>query len=521
MSQSSSGHCTAFQQAVSDHFGLVPNFFQSAAEAPETVERLWDLATGLYLDNPIPSLFKERLFVYLSRFCEVRYCITRHCGFLIGRGHASGDVLVQAESVTQLIRLLKKPTPWQRDLNAVLRTLESISTPIDWPEPETDLEDCLFATATVVFVEPGRSDRERAALRNAVGGQRFERLMGLLTFIRAAHYWTVFHPDLGFEDDVREMLDQHEELARLLRNDPEAARWDMGVRLFNELELLRDLNERLELEKAKQALEERDRQRELLLRTAQAELAHVARVSMMGELTASIAHEVLQPLAGVTTYADAGLRWLAGSPPHLDEVRACLDRISRDVERAGEVIARIRALVKKSALTKAWLDLNEAIQEALAMVEFEAAHHEISVRTELAAGLPSVQGDRVQLQQVVLNLVMNGIDALKVVTGRPRTLLITSRPHESEDVLVAVQDSDIGLEQQNMGRLFEPFYTTKPERMGMGLRISRSIIEAHGGRLWAASNAGPGITVQFTLPISDQAAGSGMDMPASSARRGT
>jgi C4-dicarboxylate-specific signal transduction histidine kinase len=429
--------------------------------------------------------------------------------------------LVQAESVTQLIRLLKKPTPWQRDLNAVLRTLESISTPIDWPEPETDLEDCLFATATVVFVEPGRSDRERAALRNAVGGQRFERLMGLLTFIRAAHYWTVIHPDLGFEDDVREMLEQHEELARLLRNDPEAARCDMGVRLFNELELLRDLNERLELEKAKQALEERDRQRELLLRTAQAELAHVARVSMMGELTASIAHEVLQPLAGVTTYADAGLRWLAGSPPHLDEVRACLDRISRDVERAGEVIARIRALVKKSALTKAWLDLNEAIQEALAMVEFEAAHHEISVRTELAAGLPSVQGDRVQLQQVVLNLVMNGIDALKVVTGRPRTLLITSRPHESEDVLVAVQDSDIGLEQQNMGRLFEPFYTTKPERMGMGLRISRSIIEAHGGRLWAASNAGPGITVQFTLPISDQAAGSGMDMPASSARRGT
>jgi signal transduction histidine kinase len=322
MSQSSSGHSTAFQQAVFDRFGLVPNFFQSAAEAPETVERLWDLATGLYLDNPIPSLFKERLFVYLSRFCEVRYCITRHCGFLIGRGHASGDVLVQAESVTQLIRLLKKPTPWQRDLNAVLRTLESISTPIDWPEPETDLEDCLFATATVVFVEPGRSDRERAALRNAVGGQRFERLMGLLTFIRAAHYWTVIHPDLGFEDDVREMLEQHEELARLLRNDPEAARCDMGVRLFNELELLRDLNERLELEKAKQALEERDRQRELLLRTAQAELAHVARVSMMGELTASIAHEVLQPLAGVTTSANAALRWLAGNSPNLDEARA-------------------------------------------------------------------------------------------------------------------------------------------------------------------------------------------------------
>ena len=322
MSQQSSGHSAAFQQAVSARFGLVPNLFQSAPEAPEIVERLWDLATAVYLDNPIPSLFKERLFVYLSRFCQVRYCITRHCGFLVGLGHSSGDPSVQVETVAQALKLLKTPTPWQRDLDTVLQRLEAISTPIDWPEPETELEDCLFATATVVFVEPQRSDRERAALRNAVGGQQFERLMGLLTFIRAAHYWTVIHPDLGFEDDVRGMLDQHEELARLLRNDPEAARCDMGVRLFNELELLRDLNERLELEKAKQALEERDRQRELLLRTAQAELAHVARVSMMGELTASIAHEILQPLAGATTSANAALRWLAGNSPNLDEARA-------------------------------------------------------------------------------------------------------------------------------------------------------------------------------------------------------
>ena len=166
-------------------------------------------------------------------------------------------------------------------MNAVLLPLETIATRIDWPEPETDLEDGLFAAATVVFVEPLRCDRERAALRNTLGGQRFEHLMGLLTFIRTAHYWTMIHPDLGFDDDVRQMLNQHEELARLLLEDPEAARSDMGVRLFNELELLRDLNERRELEKAKHALE--------------VELAHVSRVAMMRELTASIAHEVLQP----------------------------------------------------------------------------------------------------------------------------------------------------------------------------------------------------------------------------------
>jgi signal transduction histidine kinase len=491
-------HSVFHQQAVSDRFGLVPDFFLSTPDALEIEERLWDFAKGMYLDNPMPSLFEERLFVYLSRFCEVRYCIVRHCGFLIGLGHSSGDRLVPVETVAQAMKLLKTPTPWQRDMNAVLLPLEAISAPIDWPEPETELEDCLFAAATVVFVEPLRSHRERAALRNAVGGQRFERLMGLLLFIRGAHYWTMIHPDLGFEDDVRQMLDQHEELARLLLEDAEAARCEVGVRLFNELQLLRDLNERRELEKAMQALE--------------VELAHVTRVAVMGELTASIAHEVLQPLAAVNANADAGLRWLAGGPPNLDRARACLERIARDGKQAGEVITRVRALVKKSPPTKAWLDLSETIQEALAVINIEAARHEVSVQTELAAALPPVQADRVQLQQVVLNLLMNGIDAMKGVAGRPRELLIKSQPHEGEELLVAVQDSGIGVDQQNMERLFEPFYTTKPEGMGMGLRISRSIIEAHGGRLWATPNAGPGLTVQFTLPIGDRPPASGMDL---------
>jgi signal transduction histidine kinase len=472
-------------QQASPH--LVPKFFQSAPDAPEMVARLWDFANGMYLGNPIPSLFKERLCVYLSRFCEGRYCLTRHSGFLIGLGQPSGDPSAQVESVAQVIRLLKTPTPWQRDMDTVLLRLEGTSTPVDWPESETDLEDCLFAAATVVFVEPLRCDRERAALRKAVGGQRFEHLMGLLTFMRAAHYWTMIHPDLDFDDDVRELLEQHEELARLLLEDPEAARSEMGVKLFNELQLLRDLNERRELERAKQVLE--------------VELAHVTRMTMMGELTASIAHEVLQPLTAISTNADAGLRWLAGGLSNLDRARACLDRIALDGKRAGEVIARVRALVKKSVPTKASLDLGETIREALAIVDLEAGRHEVSVRTELAAGMPPVQADRVQLQQVVLNLVLNGIDAMKAVTGRPRQMLIRSQQHESRELLVAVEDSGIGVDQHNMGRLFEPFYTTKPEGMGMGLRISRSIIEAHGGRLWAAPNVGPGITVQFTLPI--------------------
>jgi C4-dicarboxylate-specific signal transduction histidine kinase len=220
-------------------------------------------------------------------------------------------------------------------------------------------------------------------------------------------------------------------------------------------------------------------------------------------LATSIAHEVNQPLAAVTTNGSACLRWLAGEPPNLDEARECLRRIIRQGNRASEVIARIRALVKKSVLAKARLDLSETIQEVLAMTNTEARRHRVSVRTELAARLPAVRGDRVQLQQVVLNLVMNGIEAMKVVTDRPRELLISSQPHESSKVLVAVQDSGIGLDPQGMERLFEAFYTTKPEGMGMGLSISRSIIEAHGGRLWPAANGDCGATFQFTLPTED------------------
>ena len=252
-------------------------------------------------------------------------------------------------------------------------------------------------------------------------------------------------------------------------------------------------------EELRKEILERKRAEEALCE-AQAELAHVTRMMTMGELMASIAHEVNQPLAGVTTNGSACLRWLARDPPHLEEARACLRRIIRDGHRAAEVIARIRALVKKSAPAKAPLDLSDTIHEVLAMISPEARQHRVSVRTDLAAGLPPVRGDRLQVQQVLLNLVMNGIDAMQTVTDRPRELLIRSQPHESDTVLVTVQDTGIGLDPQSIARLFEPFYTTKPEGMGLGLSISRSIIEAHGGRLWAAAHNDYGATFHFTLP---------------------
>jgi two-component sensor histidine kinase len=256
----------AFQREVAGRFGLVPNFFSSAPDAPEIIERLWAFAKAAYLDNPIPSLFKERLFVYLSRFCEVRYCIARHCAFLVGRGHSSGDPSVAVQSIEQAIKLLKTPPPWERDHNVIVGGLEALPALMEWPAPDTEGEDWLIAAATLLFVEPRRADRARRALRKALGGNRFEHLMGLLAFIRTAHYWTVLHPELSFEDDVRDLLKVNEELARLLLEDQEAARCDMGIRLFEELTELRELNERHELEKAKRALEAQVQEKELLLK---------------------------------------------------------------------------------------------------------------------------------------------------------------------------------------------------------------------------------------------------------------
>jgi PAS domain S-box-containing protein len=239
---------------------------------------------------------------------------------------------------------------------------------------------------------------------------------------------------------------------------------------------------------------------EQALRQAQAELAHLTRLTTMGELTASIAHEINQPLATVATHASAGLRWLSHQPPNLDEARACLQQTIRESHRAGNVITRIRALVKKSTPIKVRLDLHEVIQEVVAIIGSEAARHTVLVRTELAAGLPPVHGDRVQVQQVVLNLAVNGIDALKAVSGRPRELWIRSQPHQPGWVLISVQDTGIGLDSKAFERVFEAFYTTKAEGMGMGLSISRSIIEAHGGQLWPSANDPHGATFQFTLP---------------------
>ena len=247
--------------------------------------------------------------------------------------------------------------------------------------------------------------------------------------------------------------------------------------------------------------EEKLRASERRLLDAQMELAHVTRVTTLGELAASIAHEVNQPLAAVVANAEAGLRWLRRGTPDVDAACRSVEWIIDDGNRASEVIRRVRALAKKTSLEKVPLDVSDVAGETIALVQRDLISHRVSLRTEFAPALPTILGDRVQLQQVILNLVMNGVEAMQAVTDRPRELVIRSRQDEKQNVLVSVTDCGVGISAENADRLFNAFFTTKASGMGMGLSICRSIIEAHGGRLWATANAHHGATVQFTLPV--------------------
>ena len=254
------------------------------------------------------------------------------------------------------------------------------------------------------------------------------------------------------------------------------------------------------LREARDDLEVRVQERTEALQKVQTELAHVTRVMTLGELTASIAHEVNQPLAAIVTNGNACLRWLGGATPNLLEGRQAVERIIKDSYRASEVISRIRTLVKKTPPRNDWVDVNEVIVEVLALAQNEARRNGVTLKQQLANELPQVRGDKVQLQQVILNLIINGLEAMAKSKDGVRELSVSSSVDEANNVTVAVRDSGTGVDSANLERVFDAFFTTKSDGMGMGLAISRTIIESHGGRLWATANSPNGAVFQFTLP---------------------
>ena len=254
------------------------------------------------------------------------------------------------------------------------------------------------------------------------------------------------------------------------------------------------------MSRVRRSIEDQERAEEAL-RRMRTEMAHVTRVMTMAEMAASIAHEINQPLAAIVNNGSACLRWLASNPPDVAEAREAATDIVRDGNRASEIITRIRALLKKGETQKLPLDINQTIEEVVRLAAHEAATRGVTIRMGLAPDLPRVSGDRVQLQQVILNLVINGIEAMASVADRSRELFIRSARHGSNKVLITVRDTGVGVNPEDPERIFDAFYTTKSQGLGMGLAISRSIVEDHGGELSAVPNNGPGTTFQFTLEV--------------------
>ena len=306
--------------------------------------------------------------------------------------------------------------------------------------------------------------------------------------VTRTHQFAIARRNNGWEMvETSELKHAKSEIQRL--ND------ELERRVIERTQQLTTVNEEMRKE-----MIERQRAEEALLE-AQAELARVTRALGMGELVATIAHEVNQPLTAIVTNGNFCSRRLEGATPNLHELRAAITEIVNDGARASAIIARIRALLMKGVPDRTKLDINQVIQEVARLLRHELTRSRVSLRTDLAPDLPYVLGDRVQLQQVMLNLIMNGIDAMSMITDRPRELLIQSAKH-SEGVLIQVQDSGAGIDPGQADRLFEPFFTDKPEGIGMGLSISRSIVESHGGRLWAVPGAS-GALFEFTLPAQD------------------
>jgi len=455
-----------FEKEVAGRFGILPNFFRLSQAAPELIQQLWGFASAGYLDNPMPSIFKERLFVWLSRFCPMRYCIVRHVGFLLGgnHGHAAGDSAAIPQSIEEVVRLLRRPSPWQRDMEPMYVLLRRLTATLEtWPEAGSELEDAMFACAAVLFVEPARSERAKDALTHALGARRFEFFSGCLAFIRTAHYWTMLHPEIQTEDDMRVLMRGHEELARLLLDDSEADRCEMGERLFDELVALRDLHERQELERAKEALEEKDRQKD--------------------EFIAVLAHELRNPLGAIRAAADT-LSLIRSQDPRVVRLTERLDRQTTAMTRMlDDLLDASRIALGKVSIEMERVGLTEVLTDIFDEQQTRAQQAGLRMIAQFTSTPCFVKADRVRLRQILDNLVSNAIK----FTPAGGTIQLSS-VEEKGHAVVTVQDSGVGFEEHFASKLFEPFTQQEQQGrdrvaggLGLGLAIAMRLAELQGG----------------------------------------
>ncbi|MGH8494791.1 MAG: hybrid sensor histidine kinase/response regulator [Gammaproteobacteria bacterium] len=485
---------TRLQHEVRDRFGVLPNFFRLAADALEIKSSLWGFARFGYLDNPLPSLFKERLFVYLSRYCNVRYCIARHVGFLVGLGRPAGDQQCPPETVEQAIRLIRRPLPQDDALEPHLAVLQAWTAPLTrLPESDSPAEEAIFACAAHMFLQTTQAARCAETLRRLFDETTFQYLTVFLTFIHTAHYWTRMHPELELEDDVNQLLETHEALAQCVLDVPEASTVEVTQLLLDELTTLRReraLRKDLQrvnrfLQASEERLREQDRRKD--------------------EYLATLAHELRNPLAPIRS----GLEVLKLRPGG-EAADKAWDMIERQL---GQMVRLVDDLLDVSRISRGKVDLrkeridvasmvNQAV-EAIAPLCKNLGH-------DLTVTLPPeavyLYADPTRLTQVLINLLDN---ACKFTEGQGHIRLIVER--DGRQLVIRVIDTGIGLPADQLPGIFEMFtQVEKPlERehggLGIGLTLAKRMLELHDGTIEARSaGVGQGSEFVVRLPALDE-----------------
>ena len=429
---------------------------------PDTILEKWQKIVNLMaemLDVPaglIMRILGEDIHVFVSSSTEGNPYHPGDSEHFWGSGLYCETVVAKNHELLVPNALLDEA--WRNNPDVKLNMISYLGYPIRWPDGEPFGTICVLDCKTNSYSE------------------KYKRLMTQFRDLVETHLEIIYTE-----------AKRREELERLIDERTASLQVAVSQQIDANNRLLSEMSQRKKTEES--------------LRKAQNDLARISRITTMGELVATIAHEVNQPLSGIVINGNACLRWLAGvesSSPNLEQARQAVERVIRDGKRAGDVILRLRNFFKASGGEKTSLKINEIVEGIVTLVRHELERNHVLIRTDLSERLPTVQGDSVQLQQVILNLILNGADAMVDVVDRPRELTIVTRP-ESGGVRVEVKDNGVGIEEEKLKVIFQPFYTTKTNGMGMGLSISRSIVQNHGGQLIAQSNNGPGTTFCFTL----------------------
>jgi signal transduction histidine kinase/ActR/RegA family two-component response regulator len=474
-----------FEQEVKSRFGVLPNFFCATPDTLEPVQHLWFFAKAAYLENPLPSLFKERLLVHLSRFCPARYCIVRHAGFLLGYGYASGDKNAKAQTIQEVISLLRYPSPSTDNVQSALALLFALPVPFaELPEAGDRNEIALFQAISAIFINPNRSEQPRNALHHAVGGQRSELILSLMSFVRAATMWTLMHPEICIEDDMDKLLAQQDELTTLLLTHEDSERSEIGQRLYSELQTLRrEKEQRDESVAAIRLLEERDVEKDKF-------------IAMLG-------HELRNPMAAITAVSEM-FRMVNTTDDRLRNASNILHRQTQALARMLDDLLDVTTLSSgKASINKSPLPVAEVLSNVVLDFEPQLKAKGLTLTLELPNSQTTVQADRSRLAQLFENIFANALQ----FTNAPGNVAVSAHVDDKQ-VTVGFTDSGAGFESKFATAIFEPFVQApqdprrKPGRLGLGLAIAKKIAELHDGTLQASSpGVGKGGTFTLTLPL--------------------